>query len=650
MNKKLLLIPALMLVLAACGTKNNQGGTTRPSDSYTSSEDDDDDDSSGGTTSSGGGSSQTPGDFSGEIRYSVIGSGDPVNEIKEMSGAKKMSVVLSNLPAGKSVADCTFTWPASTTYLAINDGGDGFAKNEKQIVPLNAGSVDLSVTVTCGTAEIHILETLKIARDDTLYTSISTVDDFVEKLMPGSNATITNKYLLTENLDLGGMQTNGPSRNVTFNGVLDGNGHTIQNFNANPNGSGIDGGLFQVVGSGIVRNLHLIGQHNQTNGFGSLLCREIGPSGVVANCLFEVTSNVDTSGFDGTAWTWQRSGAVAGVLAGTVRDSVCVNVNSNPQTLDVAPYCTRQEALIENVYTSQSEANSIPFDPDPNQAWCTTATTRNNHYAMNWGNFVATDSGLDSDVWVLQNGKKPSLIHDGEQPVTLQPKITMSQLPTSMHVDDEELVPVELVNFPDSFSGGITFEGEDVGTKISFTLQSAVTYRVRALAAGTAHFTVKYTFTEGGTGTVTANFTVTIIEAGAPNVLPVIPAGNQQTKVEGAGAWIYLDNTSLGITGSNAATILAASTVTLTVSMTAETPEDVKSAAAPMISGGDNPIVISNKSFDDYGTNTVRLFVTMDKGVPDSWMLQHTFNITLVANATSYVGTVTFIGGAYQAA
>ncbi|MCR4631169.1 MAG: hypothetical protein K5786_06015, partial [Treponema sp.] len=49
--------------------------------------------------------------------------------------------------------------------------------------------------------------------------------------------------------------------------------------------------------------------------------------------------------------------------------------------------------------------------------------------------------------------------------------------------------------------------------------------------------------------------------------LPFIPMGNQLAKINGAGIWMYLDNTSLGITGANAGDIVASSTVTVVDSL-----------------------------------------------------------------------------------
>ena len=127
------------------------------------------------------------------------------------------------------------------------------------------------------------------------------------------------------------------------------------------------------------------------------------------------------------------------------------------------------------------------------------------------------------------------------------------------------------------------------------------------------------------------------------NALPVIAQGNQATKVEGAGVWIYLDNTDLGITGANAADIIAATQATVTIEATDNTPEQYKTAfkAEP---------VITSMEFNDYGEGTVRLHIVLDVGYLNDWALKHTVNVTMEVGGQTYTATLTFVGGVYQAA
>lgn len=108
--------------------------------------------------------------------------------------------------------------------------------------------------------------------------------------------------------------------------------------------------------------------------------------------------------------------------------------------------------------------------------------------------------------------------------------------------------------------------------------------------------------------------------------LPFIPMGNQLAKIDGAGIWMYLDNTSLGITGANAGDIVAASTVT---------------AVDPLDSSA---VTINSFQFDDYGTNTVRLYALMPDAVHTT--IDVTANIKI--GQKLYKGTASFKNGAYQ--
>ena len=108
--------------------------------------------------------------------------------------------------------------------------------------------------------------------------------------------------------------------------------------------------------------------------------------------------------------------------------------------------------------------------------------------------------------------------------------------------------------------------------------------------------------------------------------LPFIPMGNQLAKIDGAGIWMYLDNTSLGITGANAGDIVASSIVTVVDSL------DSSAVSFKLF------------QFDDYGTNTVRLYALMPDAVHTT--IDVTANIKI--GQKLYKGTASFKNGAYQ--
>ena len=133
--------------------------------------------------------------------------------------------------------------------------------------------------------------------------------------------------------------------------------------------------------------------------------------------------------------------------------------------------------------------------------------------------------------------------------------------------------------------------------------------------------------------------------------LPIIAKGNQDTKVEGAGAWIYIDTTGLTLTPEMATAMLAVAEINLTVSMSDETPDAVKDAAQHYITGADAAVVLdqANIRLDDYGTNSVRLYIGMDKGLANDWMMKHEFEISIPLDANTVLqGSAEFVGGALR--
>ena len=133
--------------------------------------------------------------------------------------------------------------------------------------------------------------------------------------------------------------------------------------------------------------------------------------------------------------------------------------------------------------------------------------------------------------------------------------------------------------------------------------------------------------------------------------LPIIAKGNQDTKVEGAGAWIYIDTTGLTLTPEMATAMLAVAEINLTVSMSDETPDAVKDAAQHYITGADAAVVLdqANIRLDDYGTNSVRLYIGMDKGLANDWMMKHEFEISIPLDANTVLeGSVEFVGGSLR--
>jgi len=436
--KRPLLILATSLLLVGCGgNDSSSSGTTEDSAATVVSNEpseesvppsSEDSSTSENSSSSEGHSEEIPiGSFKGTISI-LQGEETEEKELVENSGAYHLTVNLENLPSGKSLTDCIFTFPKDNAHIYFQDESP-VVSNKRLVIIMAQGKETIEVEVTCGSETIKVTREIEIKKNDALYTKISTPDDFVEKVLTATEG----RFELGANLDLGGMDTDAVSAGVTFNGILDGNGYTIKNFNANPGSDGTHGGLWAYLGSGLITNLHLIGEENQTNGFGGLIAGEMQDKALVDNCLVEVTSTVVTG--DDFDWTWCRSGGVAGVLRGEIRNSVLVNAGENLQVLTGAPYAgTSGRHAITNIYSNVSETATIPFIPDPNQDWCGNAVVTDGHYDVVFSDSKASDYNLDSSVWTLADGKMPALAHDGEDAVISTPSVSAKASKTSLIV------------------------------------------------------------------------------------------------------------------------------------------------------------------------------------------------------------------------
>ena len=117
-------------------------------------------------------------------------------------------------------------------------------------------------------------------------------------------------------------------------------------------------------------------------------------------------------------------------------------------------------------------------------------------------------------------------------------------------------------------------------------------------------------------------------DSGDYKPLPIIPEGNTyNTKVDGAGVFIYLDNKDLGISGGNAGTVIENIDVVVTDTVNNEN------------------ISIQSKVFDDYGAGeaTVRLNIVLSEVHPNIKV-----DITGTINGKKYKGEAVFVEDVYQ--
>lgn len=127
--------------------------------------------------------------------------------------------------------------------------------------------------------------------------------------------------------------------------------------------------------------------------------------------------------------------------------------------------------------------------------------------------------------------------------------------------------------------------------------------------------------------------------------LPVLPSGGTlgATRVEGAGIIIHLDNSILNINGAISESIVKASTVEVAVSKTEDTPDGFDGVVQGM--------EVAEFMFNDYSEelHTVCLYIRMNMGSDPTWKFKYEVNASVVIENTAYEGSLTFIGGEYQA-
>ena len=556
-----------------------------------------------------------------------IGTGEEVTSVTEGTGAYKLVVEFENLPDGADPASATYTFPKSTGIARVQEQA-GFAANERLFVVEFAGKINETIKVDFNLGGDHLVFNtplkLDIAKNDALYTKIGTPEDFVSKVLTAT----TGRFELTANLDLGGMDAPGAKSNVTFNGLLDGNGHTISNFVAAPLDDGTTGGLWTHVGSGLIRNTHFVGTINQTAGWGSLLGKEVQELAIIENCLFEATSTVDTSALD---WTWQRSGIVAGFLKGTVRDCVTFNVTHNAQMFDVAPY-SGPTSHIQNVYTSSADNLSVPFDPNGGtQEWSVPGDVVGCTYSVDWATIDLETVKLDSSIWTLAAGVAPKLAHDGESAVTFSPALEIVGIPNSLKVGEHAALTFSPKNFP---AGEVAYSIENA-SKLSAAITDA-SIDVEALEEGNGSFDLVAKI--GGDEVARKTVSIVVLDAGATvNVLPV----KNTSRVEGAGIFVYLDNTDLDITPEIAGSIIKE----ISITASSDNPN-----AQPYVTGGTNPLTYNDSHFEGYTADSVTLYVTMNVGVPADWDMTIEVAIKLTISGQEYAKTISFFNGVYQQA
>lgn len=180
-----------------------------------------------------------------------------------------------------------------------------------------------------------------------------------------------------------------------------------------------------------------------------------------------------------------------------------------------------------------------------------------------------------------------------------------------------------------------TVAPEDVASLVSEGTSATLT----ALKAGTATVTVTAKL---GEKTVTDSYAVTVrAKATSTEALPIV-ANDGKTKVEGAQAWIYIDNSQIGITQEEAATLDWEYTIKGVSHDEDSKPFDSETGTAKITPVGKHVEGAVTESL-------VCLYVNFNIGINPKWDFDLIFTIKLNHGGKQYVGSAKFNKNVYVA-
>ena len=198
-----------------------------------------------------------------------------------------------------------------TNFNATATGGwSKVVDTEIGTVTLPKGTVELkvksAVNRACGNFDYFILTPI-----EEVYTAISTPAELIALM--GDSTKWSGSYYLTENIDLTGVEGQGPiGTNATkFTGKFDGMGHSIKGLSL-ATSTEQDFGLFGKIMYARIRNLTVYGSVTSTTAGNAVVGGIVGtvdPDSFVVNC----TSYVDVT-YNNTAKAAKGVGGVAGYL------------------------------------------------------------------------------------------------------------------------------------------------------------------------------------------------------------------------------------------------------------------------------------------------------------------------------------------------
>ncbi|HBD06102.1 MAG TPA: hypothetical protein DCY93_01665 [Firmicutes bacterium] len=461
--------------------------------------------------------------FTAKAKLTQINNTEELTSVTEGTGAYLLTVTSDDLPAGKSIEDCTFSWPSNTAYASFEDGPQADTANKKLYVVNYAGTHNFTIRVTLDGKTYNLHKSIKIERNDALYKTISDPKAFISLF--DKAGSIDGRYMLGANLDLKGHHFSGATKGTVLNALIDGNGYTVKNFQVDCANDGTSAGLVQVMARSIVKNLHLIGKVNSPCGMGGILAKELQGQSVMVNCLIEA-ENVAQEVDPATAWT--KNGVAFGILKGTVEDCVFVatSTSEDPRVKDsmfgAFPYAyyngTDAFASAKNIYTNRDGDHGNIIDASGSHEWGMLGKG-DEHVSITGGlgdfsGCVASDFALSKDVWNLVDGQMPTLKHHDDAFVAIEPSVKISAS-SNLKPNDEVELKVVVADFDEEPTLSVNIGDPSV---VSVTEAEGV-YTLKALANGET--TVSVTATLADSSTVLSNeLTITVNSDGPTYDIP----------------------------------------------------------------------------------------------------------------------------------
>jgi len=461
--------------------------------------------------------------FTAKATLTEVNKTDELTSVTEATGAYLLTVTSDDLPAGKSIEDCTFSWPSNSAFASFEDGAQADAKNKKLYVVNYAGTHNFTIRVTLDGKTYNIHKSIKIERNDALYKTISDPKAFINLF--DKSGSIEGRYMLGANLDLKGHHFSGVTKNSALNALIDGNGYTVRNFQVDCAKDGSSAGLVNVMARSIVKNLHLIGKVNSPCGQGGILAKELQSQSVMVNCLIEA-ENIAQETEAASAWT--KNGVAFGILKGTVEDCVFVATSTSEDErvkdsmYGAFPYAyyngENAFASAKNIYTNRDGKFGDILDASGEHQYGMLGAG-DEHVSITGGlgdfsSCKASDFALSKDVWNLVDGQMPTLKHHDDAFVAIEPSVKISAS-TNLKPNEEVELKVVAADFDEEPTLSVNIGDESV---VSVTEAEGV-YTLKALANGET--TVSVTATLADSSTVVSNeLTVTVNSDGPTYELP----------------------------------------------------------------------------------------------------------------------------------